>query len=540
MTKYGIDLGTTYSSVAYIDDHGEASAVANSLNGSSTTPSVVFFESPDNVVVGQTAKDASVSEAESVVALVKRDMGLDRTWDFHGEKYTPESISAVILRSLADDASGVRGDEVCEVVITVPAYFGIREKQATRDAGVIAGLDVRAIIPEPVAAALHYGVMDEAEASTILVYDLGGGTFDTTVLKRTPGRLEVLVVRGDHQLGGADWDDRLKEILLEKFAAEVGDDIAGEAADDEAFLGLLFAAAEQTKKQLTQAMSRPVSLFHRSASARVEVTREEFEERTQDLLYRTISLTRATLQDLEAKAPGTTVDTVLLVGGSSRMPQVKRILGEMFTCDVKLHDPDLAVAKGAAIFANLESDPWVDPDPEDTSGAADGAGGASRAPGLGGATGTGAVEVITVLPRAIGVEFTDTSVEPWKPYIHHIAMPQQALPFRAETVMAWTIAEGQTRIAIGLYEQAGQEPSERVEDNRRLEGGDGRIDGIPALPKGSPLEIDLSIDQEGLVHLDARETTHGTELKMRLQLANLAQEEVAAAQRQIQGLTIEA
>lgn len=538
MTTYGIDLGTTYSSVAYIDDHGEPSIVPNSLNSASTTPSVVFFESADNVVVGQTAKDTSVSEAESVVALVKRDMGLDRNWEFHGKAYTPESISAVILRSLADDASLVRGDEVSQVVITVPAYFGIREKQATRDAGAIAGLDVKAIIPEPVAAALHYGVTDDAEESTILVYDLGGGTFDTTVLRSTPGRLEVLVVQGDHQLGGADWDDRLKDILLEKFAAEVGEDTAAEAADDEAFLGVLFTATEQTKKQLTQAMSRPVSLFHRSASARVEVTREEFEEHTRDLLDRTVALTRTTLEDLEAKAPGTTIDTVLLVGGSSRMPQVKRALGEMFTCDVKLHDPDLAVAKGAAVFAALGDElEWTNQygDDNDGTGAAP-VDGRTRA--LGGVMGGGAVQVITVLPKAIGVRMVDTSVDPWEPYVLHIAMPQQALPFQAETVMAATASAEMTEIPIELYEQAGQHPSERLDDNRLLEGGEGVIGGLPPLPKGSPVRIDLSIDEEGLIHLEAEETTHGTELRMQLQLANLGQEEVAAAKQQIQGLTI--
>ena len=209
---FGIDLGTTYSVVGYIDETGRA-AVTRNRDGDDTTPSVVFFETDDNVVVGKVAKESAGQYPDQVVSLIKREMG-DRDYErtFFGKEYTPPSISAIILSALALDAEADTGRKADDVVITVPAYFGLLEKDATRQAGQIAGLNVIGIVPEPVAAALHYGMSGSADGTTFLVYDLGGGTFDISLIKMTDTSVEVLAVGGDHRLGGADWDEKLFDL----------------------------------------------------------------------------------------------------------------------------------------------------------------------------------------------------------------------------------------------------------------------------------------------------------------------------------------
>ena len=242
---FGIDLGTTYSVVGYIDDTGRA-AVTRNGHGYDTTPSVVFFESESNVVVGKAAKEAAGLYPDQVVSLIKREMG-DREYrrTFFGVEYTPPSISALILEALAREAEQDTGRRVTEVVITVPAYFGLLEKDATRKAGEIAGLNVIGIVPEPVAAALQYGVTGSADGTTFLVYDLGGGTFDISLIRMTDTTVEVLVVGGDHRLGGADWDEKLLDYLVEQTISQCGDD---SLRDDEPMLQDLRIMAEKTKK----------------------------------------------------------------------------------------------------------------------------------------------------------------------------------------------------------------------------------------------------------------------------------------------------
>ena len=218
---FGIDLGTTYSVVGYIDETGRAAVTRNS-EGDDTTPSVVYFESEENVVVGKVAKESAGLYPDQVVSLIKREMG-DRDYQraFFGTEHTPPSISALILTALAKDAEADTGRTVTDVVITVPAYFGLLEKDATRQAGEIAGLNVIGIVPEPVAAALHYGVTGSADGTTFLVYDLGGGTFDISLIKMTESSVEVLAVGGDHRLGGADWDEKLFDYIVEAAIAAV-------------------------------------------------------------------------------------------------------------------------------------------------------------------------------------------------------------------------------------------------------------------------------------------------------------------------------
>ncbi|MCA1675845.1 MAG: Hsp70 family protein, partial [Actinobacteria bacterium] len=345
---FGIDLGTTYSAVAYVNEAGQP-AVCRNFDSLETTPSVVYFENEANVVVGSVAKNSAITYPDRVVSLIKRKMGSEATFEFDGTTYTPESISALILKQLAADAAEHTNGGVSKVVITVPAYFGMLERDATKNAGKIAGLDVIGIVPEPVAAALHYEATTDAENKTILVYDLGGGTFDTTVIRVAKDEIVVVCTDGDDNLGGADWDARLKDLLLTKFREHVPPEV--DIEEDAEFLQSVAIVAEDTKKQLSKVESRPVPLRGAGTAARVDVSRAEFEAVTDDLLDKTLEIVQRTLDTLEQKAPGTTVDEVLLVGGSTKMPAVAQRLRAKFGWEPKLHDPELAVAKGAALYA---------------------------------------------------------------------------------------------------------------------------------------------------------------------------------------------
>ncbi len=286
---------------------------------------MVFFETPENVVVGQTAKDSAVLEPDLVVSRIKRDMGLDVTRTMHGRPYTPEEISAFVLRKLAADAEMATGGRVEDVVITVPAYFGAAERDATRKAGQIAGLNVIDIISEPIAAAITYGVLNPGEDCRILVYDLGGGTFDTTVITLSRGDIEVVCTDGDHELGGADWDDRLVELLAERFRLEHPD--VTDPLDDKQTEQQLRRDAEELKKSLTSRTRHTVRVMHDGRVAKAEVSREDFERLTRDLLDRTIEITRRTLATARAKGVES-FDHLVLVGGSSKMPGGGRVAGQ--------------------------------------------------------------------------------------------------------------------------------------------------------------------------------------------------------------------
>jgi actin-like ATPase involved in cell morphogenesis len=346
---FGLDLGMTYSAIAYLDDTGRPTVCRGRISNSETMPSVVYFETPTNVVVGETAKQYAVLDPRNVVSLIKREMGSGWKANYRGEDYTPEEISALILRQLAADAAAHTGGPVEQVVITVPAYFGGREKKATENAGKIAGLNVVGTLPEPVAAAIHYGLTSGGPAKTVLVYDLGGGTFDTTVLRVSAGEVTVICTDGDTDLGGADWDERLAAHLVSRFTELANPSESPE--DDLEFQQEIATKAEDLKKQLSQQQARPLLMRFAGASARIDVTRAEFESMTADLLDRTIEIVQRTLARLQDRWPGATIDEVLLVGGSTRMPAVAARLAAQFGWDPKLHDPDLAVAKGAAIFA---------------------------------------------------------------------------------------------------------------------------------------------------------------------------------------------
>jgi len=567
---FGIDLGTTYSVVGYIDDTGRA-AVTRNGHGYDTTPSVVYFESETNVVVGKTAKEAAGQYPDQVVSLIKREMG-DREYrrTFFGVEYTPPSISALILEALAREAGQDTTRKVTDVVITVPAYFGLLEKDATRKAGDIAGLNVIGIVPEPVAAALQYGVTGSADGTTFLVYDLGGGTFDISLIRMTETTIEVLVVGGDHRLGGADWDQKLLDYLVEETVSQCGDETL---RDDEPMLQDLRILAEETKKALSSAETKTQIIRYTGNPAKITVTRSQFEQMTAELLDDTIRITRRTLAEAEELYPGITqqISEVLLVGGSSRMPAVTEALHKEFGWSPKLSDPDLAVAKGAALYAAGQTVRYAEKEAENEQGVGQGA--AAGRDSVGGpsslaqpgpvteeavravADQTGLPEqdlrrlaertVVNVLPKAIGVKLVDTTKPGWENdvasafYVEHLIDAQTQLPYRRDPFVASTVVPRQSEIEVEIWEQAGGSPGPELSANHPLDAS-GRITGLDsfALPAGSPINIDIDVDAEGTVHLKAVEPASHRDVRLEVRISILTEEQVDEAKIVQAGLTV--
>jgi molecular chaperone DnaK (HSP70) len=563
---FGIDLGTTYSVVGYIDETGRAAVTRNS-EGDDTTPSVAYFESEENVVVGKVAKESAGLYPDQVVSLIKREMG-DRDYQrtFFGTEHTPPSISALILSALAKDAEADTGRKVTDAVITVPAYFGLLEKDATRQAGEIAGLNVIGIVPEPVAAALHYGVTGSADGTTFLVYDLGGGTFDISLIKMTEDSVEVLAVGGDHRLGGADWDEKLFDYIVEQTIAECGDD---SLRDDEAMLQDLRTLAEKTKKDLSTAETKTLIVRYTGTAAKFTVTRKQFEEMTAELLDETIRITTRTLAEAGERYPGIRkqISQLLLVGGSSRMPAVSERLKSEFEWEPRLTDPDLAVAKGAALYAAGQTVRYVetgaDGDQRATAGESGGtpnAGLAAPGPVTDAAVRAVAMQsgldedrvrdlarrtVVNVLPKSVGIKLVDTTKPSWEDdidsafYIEHLVNAQTQLPFPGRTFVANTLTAHQEVIEIEIWEQAGASPSRDMAANHRVDEG-GVIRGLEsfALPMGSPINIDIKVDAEGTVHLHAVEPTSTHKVEISVRISILSEEQVAEAKVAHAGLTV--
>jgi molecular chaperone DnaK len=551
MATFGIDLGTTYSCIAYVDESGRPTLIKNAL-GEDTTPSVVYFETPDNVVVGRDAKNSAKLYPELVVSLIKREMGEDVEYSFHGELHTPETISALILRELTRSAAEQTGAEVRDVVITVPAYFGVAEREATRNAGRVAGLNVLNVVPEPVAAALHYQAVGSGADRTILVFDLGGGTFDTTVIKLSGNDITVVCTDGDHRLGGANWDDEIVEFLLNCFLGEHPDSAA---ASSEEFRQELSTVAEEMKKSLSSTRSRRYAMSFGGDTSRAELTRDELEDLGAGLLERTMDITERTVKT--AREAGIThFDDVLLVGGSTRAPAVAARLRERFGFEPRLHDPDQAVAKGAALFALIQSVKILLPD------GPDGAGGPqqrrlhavseSEVEKVADQLGMSAEKVrqlarkrvTTVVPRAFGVKVlasdtddtddTDNKEDgsegdtPDPTYsVVHILEANRPLPASPDTQQFFTAYADQTAIEVEIWEQAGSVSSTDLPDNNKI--GDGIITGLPPLPKGSPIDVNFSMDDTGLLRVEAVELKTRTKLTIELQIQGLSDAQVDEA-----------
>lgn len=359
---FGIDLGTTYSCIAYIDDSNKP-AVLKNAEAELTTPSVVYFEDKDNVVVGSAAKESSKMYPEQVVSYIKRSMGKENAnLVINGVEMSPEEISSYVLKKCVQDANETLkeegkikdGEEIKDVVITCPAYFGINERTATKTAGEIAGLNVIQIINEPTAAAITYGVNNDKEEKVVLVYDLGGGTFDITLIHIKPGEVKVICTGGDHNLGGKDWDEKLLLYLDDEFQKQTKK--TESILDDPETLQELALSVEKAKKLLSSKEKAPISINAYGERVRIELTRDKFDELTNDLLERTISLTNEMINDATKKGYSKSdISEILLVGGSSRMPQVMKRVESEYGISTKMFDPDESVAKGAAIYANNQT-----------------------------------------------------------------------------------------------------------------------------------------------------------------------------------------
>lgn len=350
---YGIDLGTTYSAISFVNEDGKAELI-NNTDGLPITASAVYFESPGNIVVGETAKEQRKIDSSRVVDLIKREMGADWRRSFDDKEYTPESISALILGCLVKGAAQA-GHTVEDVVITCPAYFGEKEREATYEAGVIAGLNVLQIIDEPIAAVWGYGInLDTEEPRHVVVYDLGGNTFDVTILRIHSQGVDVLHSDGDHRLGGADWDNRLESLLAGKFMEACPS--ADNPQDDVDSRYELRNQTERVKKKLSNALETSIAISHNGKKAKVLISRQEFEDNTQDLLKKTIYFTDNLLAIAKEKHGVEKIDDFLLVGGSTYMPQVSGIINARYKdtlgIEPKIFEPNYVVAKGAALYSS--------------------------------------------------------------------------------------------------------------------------------------------------------------------------------------------
>ena len=360
---FGIDLGTTYSCIAYIDENNKPVVVKN-MEGELTTPSVVYFETKEDIVVGESAKESSKMYPDEVVQFIKRSMGKPNSnLKINGVDMSPPEISSYILKKIVNDAienlkiEGKLADneDIKDVVITCPAYFGINERTATQTAGELAGLNVIQIINEPTAAAITYGVADDSIEKTVLVYDLGGGNFDVTMIHIQPGEIKVVCTGGDHNLGGKDWDDKVLVYLDDEFQRQTKK--SESVLDDPETLQELVLATEKAKKLLTSKEKAPISINYKGERVRIELTREKFDSLTNDLLERTIKLTDDMFKEAEKKGYNrNSVNEILLVGGSSKMPQVAKRVKEAFNIPTRMFDPDESVAKGAALFADRKNE----------------------------------------------------------------------------------------------------------------------------------------------------------------------------------------
>ena len=469
----GIDLGTTNSAIAVLEG-GEPTIIPNA-EGARTTPSVVAFSKTGEVLVGEIAKRQAVTNVDRTISSVKRHMGTDWTTEIDGKKYTAQEISARILQKLKRDAEAYLGEPVTEAVITVPAYFNDAQRQATKDAGQIAGLKVERIVNEPTAAALAYGLEKGKEDELILVFDLGGGTFDVSLLevgKDDDGfsTIQVRATSGDNHLGGDDWDQRIVNWLIDQVKAKTGADLSKDAVA----LQRLKEAAEQAKKELSSATSTNISLQYLSMTADGPIhldetlTRAKFEELTADLLERT----KKPFRDVMAEAGVTVseIDHVVLVGGSTRMPAVTEVVKELTGGREpnKGVNPDEVVAVGAALQAGV-----IQGDRKD-------------------------VLLIDVTPLSLGIE-TKGGV------MTKLIDRNTAIPTKASEIFS-TAEDGQPSVLIQVY----QGEREFARDNKLL--GTFELSGIAPAPRGVPqIVVTFDIDANGIVHVSAKDRGTGKE-----------------------------
>lgn len=517
-TPIGIDLGTTFSVVAHVTDDGAIDILPNE-NGDMLTPSVVFFEAAGRVTVGAEAKASAPVTPDRVIAAVKRHMGTDFFLEFDDVSYRPEGVSAIILRALVEAAATElrMSAEDMTAVVTVPAYFGTAEREATAAAARIAGLEILDLVAEPVAAALSYGVASETQGS-VLVFDLGGGTFDATVIKLTMDGPQVVAVDGASHLGGLDFDERLGVLLLERYVSATDDE---DALYDEEFVLRTYAEAEEVKKRLSRTESATMAVRREGKAARINVTRAEFDEATRVLVDETLRVVDRVIESAR-RLGAVTPSQVLLTGGSTRIPSITDALEAHLGIPVRLADPDTAVAKGAAIHCRALLALSQNGAPRRPPGNVD-----ARARILASAP------VRSVVSRALGIKIHDSN-DPagQRIFVQHIIPANTPLPINGVTATFATIVDGQERVRVELMEQAGAVAGEEVAFNRRIL--DGELSGLPdGLSAGSPIDITLSLGMDGRIECVAKERSSGRKLKLESYMEGVSDSQEAEAQQQI-------
>ena len=464
----GIDLGTTNSCVAVMEG-GKPVVIANT-EGARTTPSVVAFTKTGERLVGEPAKRQAVTNADKTIASIKRHMGTDYKVDIDGKKYSPQEISAMILQKLKGDAENYLGEKRTEAVITVPAYFNDAQRQATKDAGKIAGLDVKRIINEPTAAALAYGLDNEKEQK-IMVYDLGGGTFDVSIIEIGDGVIEVLATAGDNRLGGDDFDQKITDYMLAEFKKNEGVDLS----NDKMALQRLKEAAEKAKKELSSATTTNINLPFITATSEgpkhfdMNLTRAKFDELTHDLVERTATPVTTALKD--AGLTSGEISKVLLVGGSTRIPavqdKVKALTGHEPS---KSLNPDECVALGASVQGGK----------------------------LAGDEGAGDILLLDVTPLSL-------SIETMGGVATRLIERNTTIPTKKSQIFS-TAADNQTAVDVHVV----QGERQFARDNKSL--GQFRLDGIPPARRGVPqIEVTFDIDANGIVNVSAKDLGTGKE-----------------------------
>ena len=483
----GIDLGTTNSCVAVMEG-GEPTVITNA-DGARTTPSVVAFKKDGERLVGEQAKRQAVTNAEGTISSIKRHMGTDYKVDINGKNYTPQAISAMILQKLKADAEAYLGESVTEAVITVPAYFNDAQRQATKDAGKIAGLDVKRIINEPTAAALAYGLDNEKEQK-IMVYDLGGGTFDVSIIEIGDGVIEVLATNGDNKLGGDDFDKKVMDYMVADFKSKTGIDLS----NDKMAMERIKAEAEDAKKKLSSSTQVEINIPFITANEQgpqhlnMTLTKAKFDELTRDLVERTAIPVQNALKD--AGITASELSKVLLVGGSTRIPavqdKVKQLTGHEPS---KKMNPDECVAIGASIQGGK----------------------------LAGDAGAGDILLLDVTPLSL-------SIETMGGVATRLIERNTTIPTKKSQIFS-TAADNQTAVDINVV----QGERQFARDNKSL--GQFRLDGIPPAKRGVPqIEVTFDIDANGIVNVSAKDLGTGKEQHITITAgSNMSDEDIDKA-----------
>ncbi len=501
MSTYGIDLGTTYSCIATLDRNGNPEVIRNQIDASDTLASAVFFESADNVIIGNSAKDMVETDGDRVVQFVKREIGKKDApvREFDGKTYTPVEISTLILKRLKQMVEE-QGGTVDDVVITCPAYFGLEERNATRKAGEGAGMNVLNLINEPTAAALSYCARQFQEERTILVYDLGGGTFDVTIVKMSLVT-KVITTGGNDMLGGKDWDDALFNYIMQACCDENGltpDEIDVETKQ------IIRSRVETTKKRLSDSDSAKVKINVNGSMTNVQITRQEFENMTSDKVAQTMNYVEETLQ----KAGNPDIDTVLLVGGSTFMPMIRAAVEARFPGKVQIEDPDRAVAKGAAIYAGMLVEESEEKEQsggtQEQDGETDGSSTTGVGSGITTVVSTGIIEDQT--PRSFGPGVLNQNMD----YIvDNIIKMGDVMPASASKTY-YTAADNMEKIVLRVFENMCMEDSltpcvnNLGEEQPTDPAHNVKLLGIlemllpPNTAKGSPIEVNFQVDAIGV------------------------------------------